>query len=78
MLIDGREVGRGRGSDILGDPLNALLWLANEGARRGRALAAGQIVLLGSLVQTNWIEAGQVVTVKNDTFGVVRASFSGS
>ena len=78
MLIDGREVGRGRGSDILGDPLSALLWLANDGAHRGRALAAGQIVLLGSLVQTNWIEAGQVVTVKNDTFGVVRASFSGS
>ena len=41
MLIDGREVGRGRGSDILGDPLSALLWLANDGARRGRALAAG-------------------------------------
>jgi 2-keto-4-pentenoate hydratase len=78
MLIDDREVGRGHGSDILGDPLSALLWLANDGARRGRALAAGQIVLLGSLVQTNWIEAGQVVTVENDAFGAVRASFSGS
>ena len=41
-----------------------------RGRGRGRALAAGQIVLLGSLVQTNWIEAGQVVTVENDTFGV--------
>ena len=66
---------RGAGSDILGDPLGALLWLANEGARRGRALAAGQIVLLGSLVQTNWIEAGQVVTVENDAFGQVRTHF---
>ena len=75
MLIDGREVGRGSGRDILGDPLSALLWLANDGARRGRTLETGQIVLLGSLVQTNWIEPGQVVTVKNDALGQVRVRF---
>jgi 2-keto-4-pentenoate hydratase len=75
MLIDGREVGRGSGRDILGDPLSALLWLANDGARRGRTLETGQIVLLGSLVQTNWIEPGQVVTVENDALGQVRVRF---
>ena len=75
MLIDGREVGRGSGRDILGDPLSALLWLANDGARRGWTLETGQIVLLGSLVQTNWMEPGQVVTVKNDALGQVRVRF---
>lgn len=76
MLIDGREVGRGSGSDILGDPLAALEWLAVRRARSGSFLRAGEIVLLGSLVQTNWIASGQTIIVENDPLGTVRAQFS--
>lgn len=75
MLIDDREVGRGTGADILEDPLNALLWLANSRARRSQALLTGEIVLLGSLVQTHWIEPGQIVFVENEPLGTVQVQF---
>jgi len=75
MLIDGREVGHGTGSDILGDPLNALLWLANGRAARRRPLLAGEIVLLGSVVQTHWVERRQTVTVDNADLGTVSVRF---
>jgi 2-keto-4-pentenoate hydratase len=76
MTINGVEVGAGVGSDILGDPLTALVWLVNEMAGgRGRSLRRGEFVLLGSLVQTNWVEQHDVVVVENDPLGRVTARF---
>jgi 2-oxo-3-hexenedioate decarboxylase/2-keto-4-pentenoate hydratase len=75
MAINGEEVGAGTGADILGDPLAALGWLV-AGPARSHGLAAGSIVLLGSLVQTHWVERGDVVTVENEPFGYVSVSFS--
>jgi 2-keto-4-pentenoate hydratase len=76
MSINGREIGAGVGADILGDPLAALVWLV-DGPARGKGLPAGSIVMLGSLVQTHWVEPGDVVTVENDPFGPVSLTFSG-
>ena len=56
--INGVEVGRGEGRDVMGHPLNALAWLATSLAVRGRPLRAGEIVLLGSLVETKWLARG--------------------
>jgi 2-oxo-3-hexenedioate decarboxylase/2-keto-4-pentenoate hydratase len=76
MAINGREVGHGVGTDILGEPLQALCWLANNCATLGTPLLAGDVVLLGSLVQTQWVEAGDVVTVANEPLGQVGAEFA--
>src|SRR6202022_3772299 len=35
MTINGQEVGRGVGTDILGEPLQVLCWLANRRAAGG-------------------------------------------
>src|ERR1700761_6324851 len=51
-FINGVEVGRGTGADVLGHPHAALAWLANHLAAGRKSLRAGQIVLTGSLVQT--------------------------
>ena len=75
MAINGREVGRGIGTDILGEPLQVLCWLANSCASWGTPLLAGDVVLLGSLVQTQWVRAGDVVTVANEPLGRVTAEF---
>jgi 2-oxo-3-hexenedioate decarboxylase/2-keto-4-pentenoate hydratase len=75
MRIDDRQVGAGTGTDILGEPLEALVWLANNLARRGQQLHAGEFVLLGSLVQTQWVAAGQSVVIDNDLLGTARADF---
>jgi len=75
MAIDGQTVGAGQGTDILGEPLEALVWLASSLARRGDGLRRGQIVLLGSLVQTHWLAPGAEVRISNDPLGEARAHF---
>jgi 2-keto-4-pentenoate hydratase len=76
MLINGQEVGAGVGTDILDHPLDALVWLADSMAERGFGLHQGEFVLLGSLVETNWLEPGDEVVVVNEPFGKVRATFT--
>lgn len=71
MWVDGAEAGRGRGRDVLGHPLNALAWLARTLARRGQGLKAGEIVLLGSLVQTQWPPAGAGIAIEIEALGRV-------
>lgn len=70
MRINGQLVGSGRGRDIIaGHPFEALAWLANHRAAQGRGIAAGEVVLLGSVVQTRWLEAGDVVEVAISQLG---------
>ena len=76
MAINQVDVGRGRGTDILGNPLVVLAWLANHCVSYGTPLRAGDVVLLGSLVQTQWVAPGDGVEVHNDVLGDVRASFA--
>ena len=75
MTINGAEVGTGRGGDILGHPLEALAWLANTRAARGRGLEGGAFVLLGSVVETRWVAAGDLVEVAIDGLGGASARF---
>ena len=76
MLIDGQDVGSGFGRDIInGHPLEALVWLANEQSLRGHEIPAGWVVMLGSVVQTKWISAGQKVEVDIEGLGSAAAQF---
>jgi 2-keto-4-pentenoate hydratase len=76
MRINGRAVGTGKGGDILGHPLNALAWLANALAARGRSLGAGEFVLLGSVVETQWVEAGDLVEIEIDAMSRASCHFA--
>ncbi|QUD90347.1 2-keto-4-pentenoate hydratase [Phenylobacterium montanum] len=49
MIRDGAEISTGRGAATLGDPLNALAWLARTAIDFGEPLKAGEIVLAGAL-----------------------------
>ena len=73
--INGSEVGRGGGADVLGHPHNALAWLANHLAATGKHLRAGEIVLTGSLMQTVWVAAGDAVVMNLSGLGTVAADF---
>lgn len=44
----GAEFGRGKGSDILDHPLNAVVWLAQALAKEGLAMKPGELISLGS------------------------------
>jgi len=61
MRIDGAPVATGVGADILGHPLNAVAWLANNMLTRGRMLRAGDVVMCGSFVRTQFPATGQTV-----------------
>lgn len=60
---DGAEIDRGKGSDVLGHPLNAVVWLARDMARSGAALKKGDLVSLGSFSRLLPPKAGLAVEV---------------
>jgi 2-oxo-3-hexenedioate decarboxylase/2-keto-4-pentenoate hydratase len=73
--INGVEVGRGRAADVMGHPFEALTWLANNLARRGRGLRAGEFVFTGSVVETKWVNRGDRVEMEIAGLGKVEAVF---
>jgi 2-keto-4-pentenoate hydratase len=60
---DGKELARVPGAAILGHPLNAVVWLAQDVAKSGGRLRAGDILSLGSFTAPNFTKPGTKVTV---------------
>ena len=70
--INGVEVGVGKGELVMRHPLNALAWLANAQHEHGMpGLKAGEFVMLGSVVETKWLNAGDRVRIAIDHLGEV-------
>ena len=69
--IDGREVGRGTGADVLGHPLDALGWLAEHLQERNLSLKAGDLVTTGSLVTSKFPAPGTEVSFEVSGIGSV-------
>jgi 2-keto-4-pentenoate hydratase len=75
MSINGIEVGSGVSSDIMGHPFEALAWLANTAVQHGNPLRAGEIVFLGSIVETKWLVSGDHVVINIEGLGRASALF---
>jgi 2-oxo-3-hexenedioate decarboxylase/2-keto-4-pentenoate hydratase len=69
LTINGREIGQGRGGDVMGNPLNALTWLANKLAAAGTPLRAGMIVMTGSMVPIQFPGPGNHAVVEVSSLG---------
>ncbi|MCA0327143.1 MAG: fumarylacetoacetate hydrolase [Proteobacteria bacterium] len=67
-LVDGtgKELGKGKGSDVLGHPLNAVVWLAGALREAGLSLQPGQVVSLGSFSPLVPAKGGIKATVHYD------------
>lgn len=76
MRVDGVEVSTGNGAACLGDPLEALLWLARTARDFGDPLRAGQIILSGALGPMAPVVATSHVTATISGLGDVSISFS--
>jgi 2-keto-4-pentenoate hydratase len=76
MRIDGEEVSTGSGAACLGDPLNALSWLARRAYEFGEPLRAGQVILSGALGPMRPLHPGATVDVEITGLGTVTASFT--
>ena len=71
MTVDGEEVSTGNGAACLGDPVNALLWLARQARELGEPLRAGQVILSGALGPMKPIEPGAHVEARITGLGSV-------
>ena len=71
----GRTIAEGSGSQCMGSPLNALLWLAREQAGKGQPLQAGDIVLTGALGPMQPVARGDELRLELGALGVVDCRF---
>ena len=60
----GTVIDSGKGSAILGNPLNAAIWLAQDLARAGTPLKRGDLLSLGSFSKLRPPQPGLVVTAR--------------
>ena len=75
MYINDIEVGKGEGNDILGDPILALSWLVSRKDIIGDYLPKDSVILLGSLVETQWLKCHDKVQICIENIGNANVSF---
>ncbi len=73
-VSDGRTP-EGLGRNVLGDPVEALVWLVNELASTGRTLAAGQFVTTGACVPPIPVRPGLQVEAEFGWIGRIGVRF---
>ena len=69
VFLGERHAASGSGKAVLGDPLVALAWLANEVGRHAGGLKAGDYVTTGTCVVPVAIRAGDTVTADYGALG---------
>ncbi len=76
MTINSEPAGEGYGRDVLGHPLDALAWLADTLAGRGKELKAGMLVMTGSIVSTKFLNPGDEAAFTFEGLGDIRLKVS--
>ncbi|MFF6793676.1 2-keto-4-pentenoate hydratase [Streptomyces filamentosus] len=76
MTVDGETVSTGTGAACLGDPVNAVVWLARQARDLGEPLRAGQVVLSGALGPMRPVTPGATVHATVTGLGPVSVAFS--
>jgi len=69
MSINGKQVGEGLGSDVMGHPIEALAWLANSLAERGESIWAGATVITGSIIPPVPLNSGDRAAISIEGLG---------
>jgi len=76
MLLNGETAGSGTGSDVMGDPLLPLQWLARTLGHEGSDIKAGSIVLTGSFCGAISFAPGDELEVDYGKYGTLSLTFS--
>ncbi len=75
MTIDGYACGAGEGARALGDPMNVMVWLANQQSRRGAGLTRGICVSTGTCTGLDKVKPGDHVVADFGCLGAVQIDF---
>ncbi len=67
LKVNGAVTQQGSTAETMGgDPLEAVVWLADYLGKRGRAIRAGQPVMTGTIVQSQFLKAGDKLEFEMD------------
>jgi 2-keto-4-pentenoate hydratase len=72
---NGQRVATATASEVLGNPLNSLAWLANALGKLGGKLRAGDVVMTGSISKVFRPKAGDAVRARFTRLGAVSCRF---
>ena len=75
VRVNGALASEGAGRNVLGDPWNVLVWLANHLSARDMTLEAGHIVTTGSATDIVQCRPGDTVTADFGALGEVEVRF---
>jgi 2-keto-4-pentenoate hydratase len=75
MTVNGVLRGTGTGDRALGDPMNVLVWLANQQSAAGRGLEAGEIVSTGTCTGLDVVHPGDRARADFGELGAVEVMF---
>lgn len=76
LIVNGDVTLKGSGANVLGNPLNALAWLANELPRWGQSLSAGDFVTTGTCTDVYTAEIGDQIRADFGDLGSVELELS--
>lgn len=76
VFVDGASVSTGIGSNALGNPLDVVVWLANNLSERGITLNAGDWVSTGLLCDVVILEPGSNISAHYSSLGNISLDFT--
>lgn len=71
LAINGDIIETGTAAAVMGNPVNAVVWLANKLITFDEYINAGDVVLSGSFVRARPLNQGDSVTAQYDQFGEI-------
>lgn len=74
MSKNGKVEQTGSSAAVLGHPLQAMVWAANQLAARGKSFKKGDIVLSGAMSEAITLDAGDSIVANFDELGTVSVS----
>lgn len=76
LRVNGKIERQGTGANVMGHPFEAVRFLANDLARRGRALRAGDVVSTGTAIEVYYAQAGDRVEADFGGLGTCSVTFT--
>jgi len=76
LYVDNKHICSGRGSNVLNDPLNSIVWLANKLINRGKNIKNGEIITTGNtLDKPIFAEKNTLISAKFEGLGEVKMRY---